>query len=233
MIYAKVDVKLRDHERAHRAGAAMATWTWALLYAREQESDGFVPDVALRGAWTGEKQAKRDAEKLVEVGLWEHADRGYRICRYEAKNDTKESIAARRKETRDRVAAYRKGVTRYNGVTNANVAEGESVLVPGSRSLSGSDQGGAGGRRALRPDEPLTDQRRKDFDALTFLGRPRDIDAEWRTFVDNRIAGSKLFEGEGAIDGDWRNWVRRGNQFAAKEEPKNGGASARARKELT
>lgn len=234
MIYAKVDVKLRDHVRAHTAGPAMATWLWALLYAREQESDGFIPSVALRLAWSGEKQARRDAEKLVDVGLWERGDDGWRICRYEAKNETASAIAQRRKDARERMQSVRANRER----TNNNVREGERSVVPGS--LSGSDlQGGAGGMRALRPDEPLTPQRRKDFEGLTSTtGRAREIEVEWRGFVDHRISTSKLFEGEPAIDADWRNWVRRGNQYASKlglqaNGSPPGGASPRARKELT
>lgn len=229
MIFAKVDVKLRDHVRAHTAGPAMATWLWALLYAREQESDGFIPSVALRLAWSGEKQARRDADKLVEVGLWERADGGWKICRYEAKNDTAEAIASRRKEARERMQSVRANRTR----TNREPHESVQNEVPGSLSLSGSDQGGAGGKRVLRPDEPLTEQRRKDFDSLTLMARPRDIAAEWSGFVDDRIKRSMLFAGESAIDADWRQWVRRGNAFAAKEEPKSGGASPRARRDLT
>ena len=79
----------------------------------------------------------------------------------------------------------------------------------------------------------LTEQRRKDFAALTMMSRPRDIDAEWAIYVDDRLKRGMLFRSEGEIDADWRNWVRRGNQYASKEEPKNGGASLRARKELT
>lgn len=133
MIYAKVDVKLRDHERAHRAGAAMATWTWALLYAREQESDGFIPDVALRLSWVGEKQARRDADRLVEVGLWERDDRGgYRICRYESKNETAAAIAIRRAEARERMQAVRANKQRTSDERTPNSKGSDSGAVPGS-----------------------------------------------------------------------------------------------------
>ena len=69
MIFAKVDVELRDHDKGHRAGAAMATWLWALLWTRAKEEDGFVARASLRGSWRGERQAVADMRKLVEVGL--------------------------------------------------------------------------------------------------------------------------------------------------------------------
>lgn len=102
MIYAKVDVKLRDHDRANRAAEAMSTWLWGLLYTREQELDGFVPESALRGAWVGEKMAKRHAEKLCSVGLWQPADGGWKVARYADKNETKQEVADRRAFERDR-----------------------------------------------------------------------------------------------------------------------------------
>lgn len=142
MIYAKVDVKLRDHERAHRAGEAMSTWTWGLLYAVEHESDGLLPAISLRGAWAGERDAKKHAAKLVQVGLWEKTDDGFRILRFSAKNETKQAIEQRRKETRERVAAYRnKNVSNVD--SNALLTPASGALVPGSgsgsRSRSGSE----------------------------------------------------------------------------------------------
>jgi hypothetical protein len=130
MIYAKVDVKLRDHERAHRAGVAMATWTWALLYVREQESDGFIPDVALRGSWVGERESMRHASKLVEVGLWEKTDGGWRICRYAEKNETKAAIEQRRLDARARMNRVR--ANKYR--TSEEPSPTEQPAVPGSGS---------------------------------------------------------------------------------------------------
>lgn len=137
MIHAKVDVSLRDHVRAHKAGAAMGTWTWGLLYVREHETDGHVPDIAIRLAWVGERDARRDAAKLVEVGLWtKHQDGdGWMICKYDAKNETRAVIDVRRKETRERVAKHRASNHSRNALPNAL----HGVLVPGSGSDSGSD----------------------------------------------------------------------------------------------
>lgn len=140
MIYAKVDVKLRDHVRAHRAGAAMSTWLWALLYVREQETDGEIPKLALRLAWAGEKDARKHAEILVSVGLWEKSPEGWRICRYDAKNDTKAAIEANRKKVRDRVTAHRRNAS-CNALHTPSVTDSTVTTVPGSRSRSDCDSG--------------------------------------------------------------------------------------------
>jgi hypothetical protein len=137
VIYAKVDVELRDHERAHLAGVAMATWTWALLYARSQQTDGLVPHVALRGAWVGEREARRHAAKLVEVGLWEACDGGWRICRYAEKNDTRAVIDENRARSRERMHRVRANKQRTNGEPHGP----EQPAVPGSGSGSGSGSG--------------------------------------------------------------------------------------------
>lgn len=145
MIYAKVDVKLRDHVRAQKAGPAMSTWLWALLYVREQETDGFIPVEALERSWVP-KEALAHAKKLVAVGLWEVDDNedGYRICRYSAKNETKEVISSRRAEARDRMMRVRDPAKRSQPVraneqrTNSEPQDLSSMFVPGSDSGSGS-----------------------------------------------------------------------------------------------
>lgn len=106
MIFAKVDVELRDHERAHRAGPAMATWTWALLWTRAKERNGFVASEALRGAWVGEKTAARDMARLVACGLVAPVDGGWQILHYEEKNDTREDVEARKATQRERKAKW-------------------------------------------------------------------------------------------------------------------------------
>lgn len=147
VIYAKVDVKLRDHERAMRAGVAMGTWLWALLYVVEQETDGAIPSVALRLAWAGEKDARKHAAVLVRVGLWEPTDDGWRICRFADKNATRDEVAKRRREVLDRVTKHRR-----NALHVVSVTEGTATAVPGSGSGSGS--GSALGSSPGRDPEP-------------------------------------------------------------------------------
>lgn len=149
MIHARVDVELRFHERAHRAGTAMGTWTWALLDTRAKEGDGYVSRIALRGAWAGERQARRDMAKLVEVGLAtphvdpEHGE-GWILRKYAPKNETRDEIRARREADARRQRAWRGSnesekiprlSRRDEGVTN----DGPSPLVTRTESESESE----------------------------------------------------------------------------------------------
>jgi 5-methylcytosine-specific restriction endonuclease McrA len=79
MIFAKVDTELRDHRRAHEAGAAMATWAWALLWTRAQQRKGFVAAIALRGSWVGERKARADMRKLVKAGMATPVEGGWKL----------------------------------------------------------------------------------------------------------------------------------------------------------
>jgi len=101
MIFAKVDVELRDHVRAARAGAAMGTWLWALLWTRAKELDGFVALEALRGSWVGADRARKDLDRLAEVGLVEVVSGGWMLLGYAEKNETREAVSERRRATRE------------------------------------------------------------------------------------------------------------------------------------
>lgn len=66
MPWFKVDDKLHDHRKARKAGrSAMGVWVLAGSWCMASESDGFVPASVLARWGT-----KRDAERLVAVGLW-------------------------------------------------------------------------------------------------------------------------------------------------------------------
>ncbi|HYE90631.1 MAG TPA: hypothetical protein VEA38_06425 [Terriglobales bacterium] len=214
-----MDVKLRDHKRAAEAGSAMSTWLWALLYAREQETDGLVPAIALRGAWVGEKTARKDACTLVAVGLWEAAPDGWRICRYAEHNETRAAIAARREEAKQRMQRVRSNKMR----THAEPRESEQRAVPGSRSLRDveerNDPEGLGKTSGV-PGGPVVDMATSIPDAFQaaadaeLLLSPEQVDVafEWRKYLpDRRKNGIPV-----TVD-DWRGWVLKAIGFAKRD----------------
>lgn len=164
MIYAKVDVDLRDNRRARLAGEAMATWTYGLLYSRGQELDGFVDREALRGSWVGERVALKHAEKLVEVGLWEAIDGGWTITNYSKKNETKAAIDERRAIDRERKA--RKRSERPVSERNPDDVRAESGGSPPGIPGSGSGYG-SGSDLSRRDPEPTSEDLRARFAAGT------------------------------------------------------------------
>lgn len=155
MLHAKVDLTLAYHPKAHQAGAAMATWTWGLLYSREQELDGFVPASALRLSWVGEAAATKHMASLVASGLVVVVDGGWRLLNYEAKNETKAQIDARRKADRDRKRPP-KGIAPESSPTSTRTPHGfppQGIPDSDSDSDSGSDPEGVQGEEpsAVRP----------------------------------------------------------------------------------
>jgi hypothetical protein len=121
-----------DHPKVLSAGAP-AAWLWicGLAYANRYLTDGFVPAAAVRRL-TDLDDPFRLAAKLVDVGLFEAVDGGYRIHDYAEYQPSAGDVKDQRQKTADRVAAWRdrhrNGVTAPsgNGVGNArtNAAPG-------------------------------------------------------------------------------------------------------------
>ena len=107
MIHARIDLVIMGHRRAYEAGPeAMGVWLFAVGYAREQETDGFVPSAILHSAWGGRSNAKL-AARLVSAGLLVVVSGGYMVQKYAEKNETKAQIDVRRQAEAARKAAYR------------------------------------------------------------------------------------------------------------------------------
>ena len=140
MIYAKVDVDLRDNRKARSAGEAMATWTYGLLYSRGQELDGFVDREALRGGWVDEKTALKHAAALVLVGLWEVVDGGWQIANFSNKNDTKQVIDARKEADRVRKAEKRaaRALSGRSPLGHSSDSNGSPLGIPGTGTGTGT-----------------------------------------------------------------------------------------------
>lgn len=105
-----------------------ALYVASVLYSSRELTDGEIADVVLPAlaALSGVRRAKRTAEELVAIGLWERTDRGYVIHDYLDYNPSRDQVLAERGERRDaRVRAGRAGglrsgeVRRSKGEANA------------------------------------------------------------------------------------------------------------------
>lgn len=239
MIFAGIDVNIITHEKAELAGIeAFGLWCWAMCWAQVHESDGRVPRVLVLRALSGRRNVML-AKRLVEVGLWSANDDGsWTIHNYTKKNQSAEEIQRKKAAAKARKDLWKvRQLERENakgtrsGTPTEHVTERPVQTPPESQSQTPPDntttqtRGGEGApagnaSRVLRSDEPLTDQRRQDFEANTANLPARDITPEWQTFVDDRIAKSVLFASSAAVDADWRKWVRRENVIQAKERVK-------------
>jgi 5-methylcytosine-specific restriction endonuclease McrA len=119
MSWAKVDDRANEHTKQLDAGPE-ACWFWVcglMFVNRNPKRNGVIPDKALAMLYPV-KSPKKLADKLVEVGLWERIDGGYRIHDFEEWNETAEErderlgIAARRRALRNDPDLYQKLKTR-------------------------------------------------------------------------------------------------------------------------
>lgn len=75
MVWFKVDDKLHDHDKAHRAGApAMGLWVLAGSWSGDNRTDGFVPERVI-SRWGTRAMAAR----LVSAGLWRRVEGGWQF----------------------------------------------------------------------------------------------------------------------------------------------------------
>lgn len=94
-------------------GAWVFWWSWCL---DDPDLTGFVPSDELPSA------DEKAAELLVQVGLWDEVEGGYRFHDFDKYNPTREQLDAKRKADRERVAAKREA-------TRENVAS-DTAAIP-------------------------------------------------------------------------------------------------------
>jgi hypothetical protein len=102
VVWFKVDDKLHDHRKARSAGTrAMGLWVFAGSWAADREDDGFVP-ADLIGRWG----TRKDAERLVEVGLWHNDEQdgeiGWRFHNWSEFQPTRAELEQQRAEAAER-----------------------------------------------------------------------------------------------------------------------------------
>lgn len=107
MSWVRIDDQAWDHPKHVAAGPmAFALWVWGLLYCSRHETDGFI----VESGPSRSSIPKVDAHisKLIESGLWEKVDGGYRVHDYLSYNPSKDQRIQRRKASSDRLATWRK-----------------------------------------------------------------------------------------------------------------------------
>lgn len=162
MLHARFDLVLLNHPKAFAVGVhGMGLFFYAVMYARDQETDGFVPRGAIVAAWGDGAASLKVAAKLVRVGLLEEVEGGYRVVNYAAKNETKAQIQKRRDAEARRKATYREGLK--SDVVPVGHDTGHPRVSPvtsGSGSGSDSDSDLSSGSEIAReapPDPPRVD----------------------------------------------------------------------------
>ena len=89
--WVRLDCNIYDHDKTLAAlgmkngAAAMATYMFSLAWAGGHGSDGFIPKAALPII----AGTSRTALVLIESGLWEYAEGGYKIVNYMHRQEAK------------------------------------------------------------------------------------------------------------------------------------------------
>ena len=122
MTWFKVDDAFAFHPKAIAAGnSALGLWVRAGAWCSANLTDGALPRhmIGTLGA------QKRNADRLVAVGLWRETPEGYQFTDWDQWQPSKEQVKAEREATKARQKAWRErkrnAVTNdvTNGVTNA------------------------------------------------------------------------------------------------------------------
>lgn len=126
-LHARIDVNLATDPRVLRAGQdAELLYIRAILFAKAQLSDGAIDSYQLPLIAAGIRgKPAALAAKLVEVGLWEATETGWRVpaAKWAKWQTTAAEVEEKRRSTRERVTAYR--IMKRNG----NAVTGEPVTA--------------------------------------------------------------------------------------------------------
>ena len=104
MAWFKVDDHLYSHPKwLSLPKGSRALWTTAGSWCAGQLLDGYIP-AAVLPTLDGNR---REATALVEVGLWEVADDGWRFHDWAEYQPTRAAVIDRRKKSAERLRAWR------------------------------------------------------------------------------------------------------------------------------
>lgn len=123
--FVPLDVHYARDADVRRAGPdAELLFVRGLAYAKAHYTDGEIPDYDLEAVAVGLTRVSARVAALIDTGLWEPIDGGWRIRGWARWNETSEQTAAKRKRAAERQAAKRErdkatGVTHLSRVTHA------------------------------------------------------------------------------------------------------------------
>ncbi len=110
MAWLKIDDQYLFHPKVIEAGLeGRALHMASMTYCAGQLTDGFIPlsVLGLLGAMAGLPDANEAAVTLVAVGLWDEWGEGWRVHDYLDYNPTRETVTAKRAESKERMRQLR------------------------------------------------------------------------------------------------------------------------------
>lgn len=160
MPWAKIDDDAPSHPKFVKAGsiAAFGFWTAGNCYCNKRLTDGFIAREALLliSPVVKPAEARRLAAALVEAGLWEVVDGGWRVHDFHHYNPTAADVKAERQASADRIKRWRekrRGNAPRNAVTSdpGNASSNAVTRSRSSRDRTASAEGMSGGSSVNEP----------------------------------------------------------------------------------
>ncbi len=144
MVWVKLDDGFTEHPKVVQAGVP-AAWLFlaGLGYCARHLTDGLIPEAEVRRL-THSPQARRQADRLLAVGLWERAPGGYRVHDYLEYQPSAAQVKAERRAAAERKARWR-GVP--DGVRDAVTPTVPDAVRPASPSRKIPEGDQPAGRR--------------------------------------------------------------------------------------
>lgn len=137
-----------------RAGtAAFGLYCRCGAWVARNLTDGFVPSELAAAYGTPEW-----ARKLVDVGLWEIAEGGYRMPHYLDRNPSRDKVLARRQADAERKAKWRERQHEKGGMSREESNGSHGVTPQGFRATSSPPKGGKGAPASRGGARPSTTQ---------------------------------------------------------------------------
>lgn len=101
MVWIRIDDQIAHHPKFIEAGP-IAAWLWVCGngYCNKYLTDGFIKQAAIKTL--GVTNAAKWAERLAEVGLWEHVDGGYQVHDFHDHNPSAVEVKEKRRRDRER-----------------------------------------------------------------------------------------------------------------------------------
>lgn len=224
MTWFRVDDQLPDHRKVRRAGtASMGLWLLTGAWSAGHLTDGWVPrEVALRYG------TQRQAERLVETGLWLEAtvddEPGWMFHQWTEHQPSREQVQQRRKSAAERQAQWREEKKnasgkpdvsrRDNGVSNGVSHSAPTRPDPKEEENHQTSSGGATKRGARIP---------ADFEATPAMvewarqNTPNVGYAETEQFRDYWLGESGAKASKRDWVRAWQVWMRREQKAAGRQ----------------
>lgn len=132
MGWIKIDDGRADHPKLLAAGlAARGLDEAAICWSSSHLTDGLIPEgaVAMLCAGHGERNWRKLAAKLVEVGRWVPTEGGWEIHGYLDWQRSRQQVEAERDATKRRVKRHRNGVTNAEGNAGCNDTQKQKQIT--------------------------------------------------------------------------------------------------------